>query len=63
MLRAAVPVAGDATAPWARRVLPLGFPNSLAGDCLQPSHGLALRYHHGASAAGKPRQHLSLSCL
>lgn len=62
-LRAAVPITRDVTAPWARCVLLLGFPNSLAGDRLQLSHGLALRYWHGSSAAGKPGQHPSLSCL
>lgn len=31
-----------------------------AGVCLQPSHGLTLRYRHRASVAGKAQQHPSL---
>jgi len=56
-----VPSDGHGTAPQAQRVLLLGFPSSLAGVCLQPSRGLAMMYQHAASAAGKPRQHPSLS--
>lgn len=57
-----MPITGDVTAPRAQCVLLPGFPSSLAGVCLQPSHGLALRYRHGASAAGNAEQHPSLSC-
>lgn len=57
-----MPITRDVTAPQARRVLLLGFPSSLGGVCLQPSHRLALRYRHGASAAGKAERHPSLSC-
>lgn len=57
-----MPITRDMTAPQARCVLLLGFPSSLGGICLQPSHRLASRYRHGASAAGKAERHPSLSC-
>lgn len=56
-----MPVTRDVTVSRAWRVLLPGLPSSLGGVCVQPSHGSALRYRHGASASGKPGQHSPLS--